>query len=226
MSTLLAFAISVSIAVLCLGTFYRLWRLTRSPITRHIAITPTPTTRFGIFIALLIETVVFRTLWRASFWTWIFSWLFHLCLLLTILIHARFLSIPAPKISAWLMPYTTFVSWGLVIGLLGLLARRLLVDRVRFVSSPSDFLHLLLILTIAGLGMMLSASHSVNVYEMTLFVQGLFNGAWQPLASNFVLLMHVLGACVLLCLYPFSKLFHGPLMWFNPTRSRPEPPRS
>ena len=41
----------------------------------------------------------------------------------------------------------------MLIGLAGLLVRRIVVDRVRYISSPSDYLMLLLILGIAATGM-------------------------------------------------------------------------
>ena len=219
MSATIALCISLSIAVLVLGSFYRLYRVFRTPVNRHIPISPAPSTRLGVVVAMLFETVSFRTLFRASVWTWVFGWLFHVCLLLTIIIHARFLAIPAPSLTAWLMPYTSYVSLGLVIGLVGLFARRLLVARVRYVSALSDFLHLALLLFIAIAGITLASTDSVNVYEVTVFVQGLLRGNWLNLTPNVLLVVHVLSACLLLCLYPFTKLFHGPLMWINPTRS-------
>ena len=226
MSSIIAPLITTSIAVLILGSIYRLYRVIRTPVDRHVAITPTPTSRSGVIVALLFESISFRTLFKASLWTWVFGWLFHVCLLLTLIIHARFIAIPPPALTAWLMPHTSFISAGLVIGLLGLFARRLVIARVRYVSAISDYLHLILLLSIAAVGIFLSSTDSVNVYELTLFIQGLFRGDWLMLAPNFLLALHIIGACALLCLYPFSKLFHGPLLWFNPTRSSTGRPRS
>ena len=222
MSDLIAPLVLGSIALLIIGSLYRLVRLLSAPVQRYIAITPAPATRFGVLFFFLTESIFFPTLFRASFWTWLFGWVFHLCLALTLLIHIRFFSLTPPLLIAWLMPYTTYVSWGLVAGLGGLLARRVLINRVRYISTPADYLHLLLILTIAALGIFLANSESVNVYEITLFVQSLLQLSPSDLSPNLLLALHVLGACLLFCLYPFSKLFHGPLSWFNPTRSQSE----
>ena len=175
---------------------------------------------------MMLETLTFRTLFKASMVTWVFGWVFHVCLLLMLIIHLRFVMIPAPKLTALLMPHTSLISYGLILSLSGLLIRRLVVDRVRYVSSLSDFLHVILLLFIAAVGMLLAASDTVNVYEVTLFVQGLFTSGSTSLSPNLLLALHVLGACIVLLVYPFSKLFHGPLMWFNPTRSQPQRPRS
>lgn len=219
MSSIIAPILTVSFVVLLLGSVYRLYRIIRTPVNRHIPITPAPSTRIGVAAALLFESFSFRTLMRASVWTWVFGWLFHACLLLTIIIHARFFQIPAPIVAARLMPYSDFISTGLMVGLIGLLARRLLVARVRYVSALSDYLHLLLLIVITSAGIALATKDGVNVYEVTVFVQGLVRGDWQTLTPSLLLGIHILGVCVLMCLYPFSKLFHGPLMWFNPTRS-------
>lgn len=226
MSLLIASIVTASFFVLILGSIYQIYRVLRTPVNRHVAITPAPSTRLGVIAALLFESISFRTLFKASVWTWVFGWLFHVCLLLTLIIHARFFSIPAPTVTAWLMPYTSYISLGLVVGLLGLLARRLLVARVRYVSALSDYLHLILLLIIAVAGMLTAFTDSVNVYEITLFMQGLVRGDWLSLTTNYLLVSHVLGVCLLMCLYPFSKLFHGPLMWLNPTRSSTARPRS
>ncbi len=226
MGEFIAPLVLVSIVVLTLGSLFRLWRLIRTPVQRYIAISPAPATRFGVLSALLAESFFFPTLFRASVWTWLFGWVFHVCLLLTLIIHLRFFSITPPLLVAWFMPYTSYVSWGLVAGLTGLLARRCLVDRLRYISTPADYLHLLLLLAIAVLGMFLSQSDSVNVYELILYVQSLLRLSSAHLSSNLLLALHVLGACVVFCVYPFSKLFHGPLSWFNPTRSQPRRSRS
>ena len=226
MSSLIAPILTVSFVILILGSVYRLYRILRIPIDRPVPISPAPRTRFGVAAQLLLESLTFRTLFRASIWTWFFGWLFHVCLLLTLIIHGRFLTIPAPSLTAWIMPHTTYVSIGLVTGLLGLLVRRLVLARMRYVSALSDYLHLCLLLFIALAGMLLASMDAVNVYEVTVFTQGLLKGDWQSLTPNALLAFHVLGAGTLMCLYPFSKLFHGPLMWFNPTRSSTAKTRS
>ena len=226
MSSFLALVITVAFVVLVLGSLYRLYGVIRTPVNRHVPITPAPLTRLGVAAALVAETLSFKTLFKASLWTWVFGWLFHICLLLTLVIHARFFAIPAPTITAWLMPYTSYVSAGLLFGLFGLLVRRLVVARVRYVSALSDYLHLILLIIISLAGTFLASTDTVNVYELTLFMQGLVRGKWLSLSSNHWFSLHVLGACALMCVYPFSKLFHGPLMWFNPTRSSTSRPRS
>jgi len=225
MGALIYFTILVAMGVFAVGIVYRLWKVLRTPVSSRVPITPAPATLPGVLVQLLIETVAFRTLFRASIWTWLFGWLFHVCFLLTLIIHGRFLAIPAPTLSAMLMPYTTFITAGLLFGLLGLLLRRVAVVRVRRVSSLSDYLHLLVFLVLAGSGSVMAANQSVNVYEVTVFVQGLFNGIRQPLSANFILALHVCCACAILLVFPFSKLLHGPLLWLNPTRNQADKSR-
>jgi len=114
MSAVLTPLLLLAIGVCVLGSFYRLFKLIKKPVVRHIAITPAAQSRWGVLCFMVLETVTFRTLFKASVFTWIFGWLFHVCLLLILIIHLRFVAIPAPKLAAWLMPYTSIISYGLV----------------------------------------------------------------------------------------------------------------
>lgn len=210
----------VSLAVCLLGTVIRLFKTAQHPVERSIVITPAPKTRWGVLWFFVVETVLFKTLFKGAWGTWVFGWLFHLCLLLMFIIHLRYLSLSPNAITLWLMPHSAWIAGGLTVGLAGLLIRRLTIDRLRYISSPSDYLHLMLLLFIAAGGVLMARWGAVNVYEVTVFVQHVLSGQWGELTLNWLLAAHILGACLVMCLYPFSKLFHGPLSWFNPTRSQ------
>ncbi len=220
MGTVLTLVLWVSLVVLLLGTVIRLVRISLHPVERSIVITPAPKTRWGVLWFFVVETVFFRTLLKGSLGTWLFGWLFHVCLLLMFLVHLRYLSPTPNSLTLWLMPHSALIASGLIVGLAGLLVRRLTIDRLRYISTLSDYLHLVLLLFIAVGGVTMARLGSVNVYEVTVFVQHVMSGQWADLTFNWVLATHVVGAGLVMCLYPFSKLFHGPLSWFNPTRSQ------
>ena len=102
------------------------------------------------------EVVFFESLFRSSKWTWIFGWMFHVALLLVLLRHLRYFQEPVWLPVVWIQPFGTVcrLRHGRR-GLAGLWARRFLVDRVRYISTPSDHLMLALLLAIGltGLGM-------------------------------------------------------------------------
>jgi nitrate reductase gamma subunit len=110
-------------------------------------------------------------------------------------------------------------------GLAGLLARRLLVDRVRYISTPSDHLMLVLLLAIAGSGLMVRFVAHTDIVAVKTFVLGWMRLDWQPLPADPVLLAHLAGAAVLAIIFPISKLLHAPGLFFSPTRNQVDNPR-
>ena len=114
-----------------------------------------PTTNGGVALRLAREVVFFESLFKSSKWTWIFGWMFHAALLLVLLRHLRYFQQPVWTPVALIQPFGTYAGFAMVAGLAGLWARRWLVDRVRYISTPSDHLHLALLLAIGltGLGM-------------------------------------------------------------------------
>ena len=112
----------------------------------------------------------------------------------------------------------------MVAGLAGLWARRFLVDRVRYISTPSDHLHLALLLAIAlsGLGMRFVAH--TDIVALKAFMLGLMRFDWQPLPVDPLLLVH-LTLVALMIVFPISKLMHAPGLFFSPTRNQVDNPR-
>jgi nitrate reductase gamma subunit len=92
--------------------------------------------------------VFFESLFKGNKWTWLFGWMFHFALLLVLLRHVRYFQQPVWDVIAFVQPFGTYAGFAMVAGLAGLWARRFLVDRVRYISTPSDHLHLALLLAI------------------------------------------------------------------------------
>ena len=139
--------------------------------------------------------------------------------MLAFLGHLRFATEPLwPE-----MPDTgalaTAVGALMVLSLLALWLRRLRVDRVRRVSVASDHLWLALLLAVAGSGLAMGDEAGLAVRD---FVWGLVAGELRPLPDGFVAPAHLLLVSLLLLVFPFSKLLHGPALWFNPTRYQPD----
>jgi nitrate reductase gamma subunit len=108
----------------------------------------------------------------------------------------------------------------MVLALGGLWARRWLVDRVRYISTPSDHLMLALLLAIGltGLGMRFVAHTDIVAVKM--FFLGLMRLDWQPLPGDPVLLVHLGLVALLMIIFPISKLLHAPGLFFSPTRNQ------
>lgn len=205
-------------AVFLIGTGWQLWRYARTPAPFKIPTTPAPTTRAGVAWRLFKETVVFESLFKADKLLWAVGWVFHAALLLILLQHLRFFTQGLWAWVAWLVVYGAYLSGALIISIFGLWLRRLLIDRVRYVSTWSDHLMLGLIAAIALSGMAMKYMAPINVYGAQQFARGLLLFDWQPLPPDGLLMLHLALVSLLLVIFPFSKLLHGPALYFSPTR--------
>ena len=122
----------------------------------------------------------------------------------------------------WVVPYA---GLAMIAGLGGLWARRFLVDRVRYISAPSDHLMLALLVAIAGSGVVMRFAVHTDIVALKAFALGLVRLDWQPLPTDAVLLLHLGLVAALMAVFPFSKLLHAPGVLFSPTRNQADDPR-
>ena len=215
----------IATAVLVVGLAVKIRQYARVPAPLRIPTTPAPTTRTGVALRLTREVVFFESLFKASKWTWVFGWLFHAALLLVLLRHLRYFQQPVWTPIVWVQAVGTYAGFALVIGLAGLWARRWLVDRVRYISTPSDHLHLALLLAIglSGLGMRFVAP--TDIVALKAFTLGLMRFDIQPLPADPLLLLHLSLVALLMLIFPISKLLHVPGLFFSPGRNQPDDSR-
>jgi nitrate reductase gamma subunit len=207
-------------AVLVIGLALRIRLYAKTPTPLRIPTTPAPTTSAGVWRRMFFEVTLFNSLFKANKWIWIFGWLFHFALLLVLLRHLRYFTDPVWSWVALLQPLGAYAAFVMIAGLAGLWARRVLVDRVRYISSPSDHLMLALLLAIglSGLGMKYLAP--TDIVAVKAFFLGLMYFDWQPLPADGLLLLHLLLVASLMIVFPFSKLLHAPGLFFSPTRNQ------
>lgn len=211
--------------VLVVGLAYKIFDYGRTPAPLVIPTTPAPTTQAGVVYRMVKEVVVFESLFKANKWIWVFGWLFHFGLLLVLLRHLRYFTQP---VWAWvdvLQPFGKYASFMMVFGLAGLLARRFLVDRVRYISTPSDYLMLVLILAIGLTGMSMTFIAHTDIIALKQFFMGLMYLDIQPLPQDPLLLIHLALVAFLMVIFPISKLLHAPGLFFSPTRNQVDNPR-
>ena len=223
----IAFAtlLTAATVVFMVGLALRIRLYLRTPAPLRIPTTPAPTTRGGVVLRMAREVVFFESLFRSSKWTWVFGWTFHAALLLVLLRHLRYFQQPVWAPVAWVQPFGTYAGFAMVGALAALWARRFLVDRVRYVSTPSDHLHLALLLAIglSGLGMRWVAH--TDIVALKAFALGLMRLDWQPLPADSALLVHLGLVALLLAVFPISKLLHAPGLFFSPTRNQADDAR-
>jgi nitrate reductase gamma subunit len=215
----------VATLVLVLGLILKIRRYHQTPAPLKIPTTPAPTSRSGVALRLTREVVFFESLFKSSKWTWFFGWTFHVSLALVLVRHLRYFQEPVWEPVVWLQPFGVYAGFGLLLGLTGLWARRFLVDRVRYISTPSDHLMLALLLAIGISGMFMQYVAHTDIVAVKAFFLGLMRFRWQPLPADPVLLVHLGLVALLMVIFPISKLLHAPGLFFSPTRNQTDNPR-
>lgn len=212
-------------AILLAGLVYRIRLFAKSPAPLKIPTTPAPTTKTGVTLRLFREVVFFESLFKGNKWTWIFGYAFHFGLFLVLFRHLRYFTEPVPFPVDLVQPFGKYASFAMVAGLAGLWARRLLVDRVRFISAPSDHLMLLLLILIGVSGMAMTFVFHTDVVAVKAFFLGLMTFDFRPLPADAALLVHLALVALLMMIFPYSKLLHSVGLFFSPTRNQVDDPR-
>jgi nitrate reductase gamma subunit len=212
-------------AILVAGLSYKVVQYAHSPAPLKIPTTPAPTTKSGVAFRMAREVVFFESLFKGNKWTWIFGWIFHFGLFLVTLRHLRYFIDPVWLPIELVQPFGIYGGMAMVVGLLGLWARRFLVDRVRYISAPSDHLILGLLVLIGISGLMMRFVVHTDIVGVKHFIRGLVTFDIHPLPADPLLMLHLLLVVVLMIVFPFSKLLHAPGLFFSPTRNQVDNPR-
>ena len=211
--------------ILVVGLAMRIRKYAQTPAPLKIPTMPAPRTEAGVGARMFREVVFFESLYRSNKWTWIFGYLFHFGMLLVLLRHLRYFTEPVWFWVNWIQPFGKYAAFAMLAGLLGLWARRFLVDRVRYISTPSDHLMLALLVGIVMSGLGMTYLVHTDIVGVKAFFLGLMYFSPQPLPSDPFLLVHLGLVATLMIIFPISKLLHAPGVFFSPTRNQADDSR-
>lgn len=214
-----AYAVAV---IFVAGVATRILVWATAPVPLKIPTTPAPKTYPGVTVRVLSEVLVFNSLFRADKLLWVGAWAFHIGLVLIILRHLRYFLYPVPD---WVMTMQTPGIWTgylFLLPILYLLARRLTIRPVIYVSTFTDYFVLALLGGIVGTGVVMRYAARTSMVDVKAFILGLLTlDPVSPPTDSFFL-AHILLVCALIAYFPFSKLMHAPGVFFSPTRSSRE----
>jgi len=222
-----AYALLFYVATLMMvgGLARKVVQYATTPAPLKIPTTPAPVTRGGVVRRYVREVVLFESLFKANKWIWLFGWTFHAGLVLVLIRHLRYFTEPVWSLVALMQPFGVYGGFAMMAGLLGLWARRFVVPRIRYISSPSDHLMLALLTAIGGSGLLMKYVFRTDVVALKAFILGLMRFDIQPLPPDPMLLIHLFLVAVLMMVFPFSKLLHAPGIFFSPGRNQVDNPR-
>jgi len=225
LSVLYAILFWVATAVLVVGVGMRIRKYWRTPAPLKIPTTPAPTTRTGVVIRMFREVIFFESLFKANKWIWLFGWTFHMGMWLVLIRHIRYFTFDIPWWLSFAQPFGTYAGFAMLLGLLGLWARRVLVERIRYITNPSDHLMLALLVAIVGSGLMMRFVIHTDIIMVKQFMLGLMRLRIETLPGDPILLVHLGAVAMLMLVFPISKLMHAPGVFFSPSRNQIDNPR-
>ncbi len=225
LSVIYAILFYVATAILVVGVGMKIRKYARSPAPLKIPTTPAPVTTSGVYLRMFREVVFFESLFKSNKWIWLFGWTFHMSMWLVLARHLRYFTQPVWDWVAFIQPYGTYAGFAMVAGLLGLWARRFLVERIRYISAPSDHLMLALMVGIGASGLMMRFVARPDILMVKNYMLGLMRLRIEQLPSDPILLVHLGLVATLMIIFPISKLLHAPGVFFSPTRNQVDNPR-
>jgi nitrate reductase gamma subunit len=188
------------------------------------------------------STMEFREGPRATYewekWLWLSAILFHYAFLVVIIRHLRFFTEPVPNFvyvlesldgfaQVGIGPLPGLMLPGLLLSGVVLLAaagylflRRIYIPTVRYISLPTDYFPLLLIIAIAITGILMRYILKVDIVSAKQLIMGLVTfHPVIPQGIGVLFYIHFFLVCCLLAYFPFSKLVHLGGVFLSPTRN-------
>ncbi len=225
MTTLFAILFYAAFAVLLAGLGFKIAQYARTPAPLKIPTTPAPVTKAGVAFRMGREVVLFESLFKSNKPLWIFAIVFHLGLFVVLARHLRYFQEPVWFPVTLIQPFGLYAGLAMVAGLGLLVVRRIVLDRIAYITVPSDYLMLALLLGIGFSGLGMTTVAHTDIIAVKAFFLGLLRFSPQPLPTDPALLVHLALVAVLMIVFPFSKLLHAPGVFFSPTRNQTDDPR-
>jgi nitrate reductase gamma subunit len=194
---------------------------------------------------MLMEIFFFRSLFRNSKveqtgpvklvyggnrWLWLGGLAFHWSLLVILLRHLRFFTEPVFALSIWLadldgifqlaIPTLFITDFVILTAVTYLFIRRVSFPQARFISLPSDYLALFLILGVAISGVLMRSIFKVDliaVKELAISIISFKPAITGTMGLPFYI--HIILVSALIAYFPFSKMMHAPGVLLSPTRN-------
>ena len=203
-----------------------------------------PSTTLGVIARMALEVFAFRSLFRntkaelrdgrlsyaSNKWLWAAGLAFHYSFLVILIRHLRFFMEPIPGFVISLTTVDGFLQLGLpavlttgvifVGAVTFLLLRRFASAQLRYISLPTDYFPLFLLLAIGASGLWLRHITKIDVPAVKAMVMGLLQLSPKPAESLGTLFYaHLFLVSTLLAYFPFSKLMHMAGVFLSPTRN-------
>ena len=198
----------------------------------------------GVVGRMLLEVFLFRSLFRntkvelrgerplygGAKWLWLAGLIFHWSFLFIVLRHFRFFVEPVPRWVNMLalldglfeigVPTLYLTDLAILAGVSYLFLRRVAIPQLRYISLPSDYFPLFLIMGVAVSGILTRYFYKVDLLGVKELSLGWIR--FHPVVPEGVGLsfyIHLFLVSVLFAYIPMSKLMHRGGVFLSPTRN-------
>lgn len=220
MSATVAILLVLAAGVLLVGLARKIAIYARTPAPLCIPTTPAPTTRGGVVLRMAQEVLLFKSLFAADLFLWVSAVLFHLGMLLVLLRHLRYFLPTPPEVVVLVQPFGKIGALAMIVGLVLLFGRRIVIPRIRYISAPSDYAMLGLLLLIALTGGTMTLFLRPDIMALKAFLGSIVTLGFTGMPNDPLLVVHLLLVAALCIALPFSKLLHIPGIFFAPSRTQ------
>jgi len=201
---------------------------------------------WGVIARMFLEVFLFRSLFRnirgevregprltfaSAKWLWLAGILFHYSFLTIVLRHLRFFTEPVPffvKIISSLdgffeifVPVLFLTDIAFLAAVTYLFLRRVVIPQLRYISLPTDYFALFLILGVGVSGVLMRQIFKVDLLKVKELTMGLATfHPTMPGGIGVIFYIHLFLVCCLVAYFPFSKLMHAGGVFLSPTRNQ------
>ena len=204
-----------------------------------------PHNNLGVIGRMALEVLTFRSLFRNTKvertddqrlvfgnnqLLWLGALAFHYCLLIILLRHFRFFTEPVPFFVTIIRDLDGFLQVGtpriyitsviVVVALGYLLFRRFWDRQLRYISLPSDYFVVFLLLGIVISGDLMRYFIKIDVVKAKELVMSLLQfHPYVPEGIGLIFYIHLFLVSILIAYFPASKLMHMGGIFLSPTRN-------
>jgi nitrate reductase gamma subunit len=204
-----------------------------------------PSSSAGVLGRMALEILTFRSLFRntkaeyrgqpklvygSDKWLWLAALAFHYTFGIVLIRHLRFFTEPVPFFVHQIEAVDGFVQItapallqsGIILlaAVTYLLLRRLYLPHVRYISLPSDYFPLFLIMAIATTGILMRYILKTDIIGAKELAMSLVSFKPKvPEGIGVIFYIHLFLVCILFAYFPFSKLMHAGGVFLSPTRN-------
>jgi len=199
----------------------------------------------SLIARMALEVLLFRSLFRnervelkraqklvygGNKYLWLGGLVFHWSMLIILIRHLRLLIEPVPSFVLFIqnidgilqiaLPTLFITDIGILIALTYLFFRRVIYPQIRYISLPSDYFAVLLLLSVALSGVLMRLFFRVDIVAVKELAMGVLT--FHPVIPGGIGLafyIHLSLISILIAYFPFSKMMHAAGIFLSPTRN-------